>query len=220
MATTTAKDERNLYERLQAITDEIAVKATGKNPFDRSPAISIEDVETPLRALLVKHGVHIRFSKGAVELVEAKTWRASVEAVVRDVASGDAFSDSWQDTGGNPAAAYSFARKSYLKALFHIAEAEDETSAPPQTNVPPARVSSSAPRSNGAKPKVHVEWTPVGRGCPECGSGNLRVGTMSDGRAFVGCDQYPTCRYTEKVERVEPEPVAVGGDVDPDEIPF
>jgi hypothetical protein len=38
--------------------------------------------------------------------------------------------------------------------------------------------------------------------CPDCGKGNLRDRTnQQDGHAYIGCDRYPACRWTDKVHR-------------------
>ena len=123
-----------LAERILAITAEMPpIKATGKSPFSKEPALSIEDVEDAVRPLLVKHGVLIRFKTRNLIRAE-KEWVAEVTACVGDTQyeshgetySGEpGFQDDWADCGSTPAAAYSFARKSYLKQLFHIAGEDD-----------------------------------------------------------------------------------------------
>ena len=42
------------------------------------------------------------------------------------------------------------------------------------------------PRADGGDP----------RGCPTCGSGRLHLKTARSGGAFIGCGNYPECRYT------------------------
>jgi DNA topoisomerase I len=45
--------------------------------------------------------------------------------------------------------------------------------------------------------RVHKEAEPVGRACPECGS-ELLYRSGRYGR-FIGCSDFPTCRYTEQI---------------------
>ncbi|KPQ07978.1 MAG: DNA topoisomerase I TopA [Rhodobacteraceae bacterium HLUCCA12] len=42
------------------------------------------------------------------------------------------------------------------------------------------------PRADGSDPRV----------CPGCGKGRLHLKTARSGGAFIGCDNYPECRYT------------------------
>jgi DNA topoisomerase-1 len=42
------------------------------------------------------------------------------------------------------------------------------------------------PRADGADPRV----------CPTCGNGRLHLKTARSGSAFIGCGNYPECRYT------------------------
>ena len=65
-----------------------------------------------------------------------------------------------------------------------------------------------------AMPKVNVqqEPEPVGRACPECG-GELLYRSGRYGR-FIGCSNFPTCRYTEQiVEKVGVDCPNCGGDI-------
>ena len=50
------------------------------------------------------------------------------------------------------------------------------------------------PRADGGDP----------RACPTCGSGRLHLKTARSGGAFIGCGNYPECRYT--------RPISVGDD--------
>jgi ssDNA-binding Zn-finger/Zn-ribbon topoisomerase 1 len=49
--------------------------------------------------------------------------------------------------------------------------------------------------------KKLLDGSEVSRDCPECGSGSkLIVRTNSkDGSQFLGCPNYPGCRYTEPI---------------------
>jgi len=65
-----------------------------------------------------------------------------------------------------------------------------------------------------AMPKINVqqEPEPVGRACPECG-GELLYRSGRYGR-FIGCSNFPTCRYTEQiVEKVGVDCPNCGGDI-------
>jgi DNA topoisomerase I len=42
------------------------------------------------------------------------------------------------------------------------------------------------PRADGANPRL----------CPNCGLGRLSLKTARSGGAFIGCSNYPECRYT------------------------
>ncbi len=50
------------------------------------------------------------------------------------------------------------------------------------------------PRADGSDPRV----------CQVCGTGRLHLKTARSGGAFIGCDNYPACRYT--------RPISVNGD--------
>ena len=45
------------------------------------------------------------------------------------------------------------------------------------------------PRADGSDPRV----------CPTCGSGRLHLKTARSGGAFIGCGNYPECRYTRPI---------------------
>jgi DNA topoisomerase I len=45
------------------------------------------------------------------------------------------------------------------------------------------------PREDGSDP----------RGCPKCGAGRLHLKTARSGGAFIGCNNYPECRYTRPI---------------------
>ena len=62
------------------------------------------------------------------------------------------------------------------------------------------------------------------RGCPSCGTGRLSMRTARSGGAFIGCGNYPECRYTRPFGPPNPDGedgTSLGGDgkmlgVDPD----
>lgn len=192
----------SLGERLMAITADVGkIKATGKSPFNPSQkALSISDVENALRPLLIKHKVAIRFSTRELTRIE-REWKADVTAFVGNVPEeGEFFQADWADCGGTPAAAYSFARKSYLKQLFHIADTDDApvAAAPRGQNTATARA-----EANGGTPTARlttVSFEPIGSACPECGDGDLGLKTLNDGRRFIGCSHYPQCKFTRQPE--------------------
>ncbi len=206
---TTATETRSLVERLLDITAAVpAIKATGKSPFSKEPALSIGDVEGALRPLLVKHGVLIRFRKTDLQKVE-REWVVGVTAVVSD--GTDELLDDWGDCGSTPAAAYSFARKSYMKALFHIADDEDApVTALPTAGATQTRVVASAPpAANGGRPKVLSrepvidETTDRVRSCPDCGTGALELVTWDNKQSAICCSNWRTedgaCKHRESV---------------------
>lgn len=123
-----------LYERIAWVTGQLDdVKASGKNQF-AAKALSIGDVEGALRPLLAQAGIVTRWSYLELEQLEKALWKARLRVTVSD--GEDDFLDEWIDIGGNPMAATSFARKGYLKALFHITEADDETGRTETRNEP------------------------------------------------------------------------------------
>ena len=185
---------KTLAGRLLAITAEVGpVKATGKSPFSGEPAQSIGDIEDALRPLLIKHGVLIRFRGRQLTKVD-REWVTEVTAVVgaTDLPGEDVL-DDWADCGSTPAAAYSFARKSYMKATFHIADTEEHAAGkkPPASGKPPA----------GGKVTV-VSREVTGRLCPEDG-GDLELVTWSNHQKKVCCvnwkDADGACKYREDV---------------------
>jgi len=56
------------------------------------------------------------------------------------------------------------------------------------------------PRADGTDPRV----------CPTCGAGRLNLKTARSGGAFIGCSNYPNCRYTRPLSAVNGE--ATNGD--------
>lgn len=211
-----------LAERILAITAEMPpIKATGKSPFSKEPALSIEDVEDAVRPLLVKHGVLIRFSTRNL-LRADKEWVAEVTAHVAtgidipDPASPNwlmaGFNDDWADSGSTPAAAYSFARKSYLKQLFHIA-GEDDAAQNGHTDAAAAPQTRPATRGADARPTIKVvSREATGRVCPEDG-GDLELVRWDNGKAAVCCTNWREkdggCKHRELAESALPIPYAI-----------
>jgi len=190
-----------LAERLLAITAEMpAIKATGKSPFSKEPALSIGDVEDAVRPLLVKHGVLIHFqTRNLIAPSDGhREWVVEITAMVgRNL--DEEFSADWADSGGTPAAAYSFARKSYLKQLFHIADGEDAVVPQPRGQT----TATARAEANGGAPTPRlttVSFESIGAACPDCGDGDLGLKTLSDGRRFIGCSHYPQCKFTRQPE--------------------
>ena len=54
------------------------------------------------------------------------------------------------------------------------------------------------PRADGSDP----------RSCPVCGSGRLHLKTARSGGAFIGCGNYPECRYTRPISVAADDPAA------------
>jgi hypothetical protein len=120
-----AKPARNLYQKIATVQANLGdVEATGRSQYANS-AISIGDVEHALRPLLADVGVVTRWQYVGLEQLDKALWRAHLRVIVSD--GETSFEDEWIDVGGNPMAATSFARKGYLKALFHLSEERDES---------------------------------------------------------------------------------------------
>ena len=66
------------------------------------------------------------------------------------------------------------------------------------------------PRADGSDPRI----------CPTCGEGRLNLKTARSGGAFIGCSNYPNCRYTRPLsapngeEAVTPDGKPLGEDAD------
>ena len=58
-------------------------------------------------------------------------------------------------------------------------------------------------RADGSDPRV----------CPTCGSGRLHLKTARSGGAFIGCKNYPECRYTRPISTGDEAAAAVDGKV-------
>lgn len=198
-----AAPKPNLRQRILAITAEVnEVKATSKDERGKR-AIGIADVEDVVADAAVRHGVVFRWSNLTVEPIDepkrdGSTYRLWMERLRITAENADDpddhFEDEWVDVGTNPMASTSFARKGYYKSLFHITEEGDEH--PVQGQTGPAGAASAAP----GKPK----WTTtsLGRGCPECGDGDIQLRVSPDGKQrFVGCSNWPdskgSCKYRE-----------------------
>ena len=208
-----------LAKRILAIIELVgAVKATGKSPFSGDPAQSIGDVEDALRPLLVHHGVVIRFKERQLTKAD-REWVAEVTACVDAVdLPGEGWYDDWADSGSTPAAAYSFARKSYMKALFHIADTEDH--APAKNGAKPVETPARQ-RGADARPKIKVvSRDPTGRVCPDDG-GDLELVTWDNGHAAVCCVNWREkdggCKHREMKEAADTSGDAIHDDTP---IPF
>ncbi len=55
------------------------------------------------------------------------------------------------------------------------------------------------PREDGSDPRI----------CPTCGEGRLSLKTARSGGAFIGCSNYPNCRYTRSLSAVNSEEAGV-----------
>jgi DNA topoisomerase I len=51
------------------------------------------------------------------------------------------------------------------------------------------------------------------RSCPTCGSGRLHLKTARSGGAFIGCGNYPECRYTRPISTGDEASAAVDGKI-------
>lgn len=199
-----------LAERLLAITAELqdeGLTPTGRSPFSKDKALSIGDVESAITPLLVKHGVLITFDLRHLIAPHdgVREWVAEVTGVVSCSPDKEQRAD-WGDCGSSPAAAFSFARKSFLKMLFHIATTADDA----HSDAPQAPAPRNEPKP-GNRVKV-LETIDTGRFCPDCGE-SLVIKRLEGGKSFIGCKGYPACKHTEPVE-------TIGAVEDPDDIPF
>ena len=59
------------------------------------------------------------------------------------------------------------------------------------------------PRPDGSDP----------RSCPTCGAGRLHLKTARSGGAFIGCGNYPECRYTRPISGADEGAAAIDGKV-------
>jgi hypothetical protein len=115
----------------------------------------------------------------------------------------------WADAGSTPAAAYSFARKSYLKQLFHIAGEDDTLS---NGNTAPSSGAGASPSVSAPtfqKPKV-ISKEDAGRVCPECGA-DLFLVTWDNHTSKISCSgkiNGEWCKYREAVADQTPIPFA------------
>jgi hypothetical protein len=112
-------------------------------------------------------------------------------------------------------------RYTLCAALNVVADEDDDGEA---ASRPPDRPTAAvAPRT--APPSPGPVRTALGRNCPTCGDGALEVIQTKAGARFVGCSNYPQCRYTERPPRdLTPPPPQDGPAIDayddPAEIPF
>jgi hypothetical protein len=159
----------NLYQRLARIAADVGrIKATGKTQQNQ-PTLSIVDVEDALRERIAAHGVvtgyhwntpptivgEIKGEKGTVTL-----WQADLTVwFVNADSPADMREDRVFDIGTSPSAAVSFALKRLYRALFHLADTEDETRSarvqPPvrkPTEAPAPKPPVSAIDGDGTKP--------------------------------------------------------------------
>lgn len=154
-------ESKGLAESILLITNAIpSIPMTGKSPFSQDPALSIGDVEGAVRPLLVSEGVLIRCrTRNLVPPHDGvREWVVELTFHVESTSDqDDTFEEEWADCGSTPGAAFSFARKSYLKALFHIADAEEAATKPAANGhqTPPvARNDSAAPSVPDDRPKA------------------------------------------------------------------
>lgn len=128
-------ERKTLRQRIQEVAGKVQkVEATGRNQL-RAEAISIEDVEEAIGPLLADAGIITRWSDESLSSYREPTksgemtmWQVRQRVRVESADNPeDGFEDFAEDIGTNPAAAKSFARKAYYKALFHITGADEES---------------------------------------------------------------------------------------------
>lgn len=123
---------KNLYQKLAAIGQEVgAIRVTGKTQHGQ-PAMSIQDVEEALGGLFVKHGIVSGYSWNAPPSLMADPkqtlWLADLTIWIRNADNLEEHrEDRTCDVGSSPSAAVSFSLKRYFRALFHLADEDDET---------------------------------------------------------------------------------------------
>lgn len=126
----------NLYQRLNKVAAEVAVRATGKTAQGQR-TMSISDVEEALSDLLSSHGVVTGYSfNSKPEIVSqvgnSSLWLADLTVwMVNADDPEDKRTDIAFDVGTSPSAAVSFALKRFYRALFHLADEEDEKRSTP-----------------------------------------------------------------------------------------
>ncbi|MDM7255257.1 MAG: type I DNA topoisomerase, partial [Paracoccus sp. (in: a-proteobacteria)] len=110
---------------------------------------------------------------------------AGMEGELDDISSG---SLAWRDVLRRFWRDFSAALEGTSELrITEVLEAIDETLAP---HLYP-------PRPDGSDPRI----------CPLCGSGRLHLKTARSGGAFIGCGNYPECRYTRPISGAEGEAV-------------
>lgn len=160
----------SLHQRLAEIAGKVgAIKATGKTP-QGVKALSIANVEDALRPLFIEHRVltgfrwndkpmplervSIKVNEKTGEVRESKyyEWLADLTVWMVNADDGtDRIEDRICDIGSSPSAAVSFSLKRYFRALFHLADEEDENR-PGQPTRKPVQVTRPTPpvKSSGA----------------------------------------------------------------------
>lgn len=101
--------------------------------------------------------------------------------------------------------AITYGRRYTLCAALNVVADEDddgEAASRPQdrptaTTAPRLQDRPTATTTPAAAPQP-TRWR-LGRNCTVCGDGSLHVITRSSGGRFVGCSNYPACKYTERV---------------------
>lgn len=155
-----------LHQRLATIAGKVgAIKATGKTP-QGVKALSIANVEDALRPLFIEHRVltgfrwndkpmplervSIKVNEKTGEIRESKyyEWLADLTVWMVNADDGtDRIEDRICDIGSSPSAAVSFSLKRYFRALFHLADEDDENR--PGATRKPVQVARPAVKSSG-----------------------------------------------------------------------
>lgn len=121
-------DTRNLYQKIAQVSKAVGqVEATSKNQYGKE-AIGIGDAENAVRDALADAGIVTIWSNPEIaDIGQGKLWQATLHVVVVNADNpAERVEADWLDVGGNAAAACSFARKGFYKALLHMAVNEDE----------------------------------------------------------------------------------------------
>lgn len=215
-----AENAPTLRERIAAITGEVKVDATGKTERGQR-TISIGDVDAALGPLMAKHGVvsDYEFIDEPVVAYEMPTrnegtlrmWKVHIRGIVAradcrneiaeaaDKESDPPIARELWDIGSSPSGAVSFALKRWLRALFKLAEDDDQVDSENQ-----ARAQANAGPQNDSRADFF---------CGKCGTfGHIRrlKAPQGDKIAFCakgdgGCGAYLTKEQV-KQRVTEPPP--------------
>jgi hypothetical protein len=195
---------RTLHQRICAVSGALGPVERGSQNQYRKPAVGIDDLEEALGPLLAEHGIVTEWSYGRppfspddqpLRHLEMQgqdgtygLWMAHLRCRLvnaDDPADATDWAD-WWDIGSNPMAATSFARKGFLKAVFHVAAAEDE-------GQPARQERQDRPTAPTTAPRGPKRLAVPNRACGDCGDGLVVV--YGQRGSFIGHATYPsTCK--------------------------
>jgi len=211
---------RNLYQRINAVRRALGgtISKNGQAPqvMGGFTFVTWDDVGARVGTLLAENGIVTLPSMTACEVVQAGStatgkpiYRATV-TLVYEFVNADEPSErttmTWVGSGddsGDKAIqkAATSGSKYLLLKLFMLGGADDAERNGEDAKVDhpaAATVTTKQRHTNGSKPKV-VAKTPTGRGCPECGKGDLEHVRWDNGGEKIACTNWRECRYRENV---------------------